>query len=422
MLLNLISHARKTPLHAPASFLRFVWQRFQQDQCLQAAGSLTFTTLLALVPFLTIVLMIFSAFPVFEDFSNQFKIFLLTNLVPTSAGKVISVYMRQFSDNATKLTAVGIISLAVTALMMILTIERAFNAIWHVSTARPLFRRIVLYWAALTLGPIMVGASLSLTSSVLARSVDYAKELPFAEMLLLNGSQWILATLAFSLMYYVVPNCQVPRKHALMAGIAAAVLFEFAKRGFGIYIKGMGSYNIVYGAFASFPIFLMWLYVMWAIILFGAVLSACLSYWEAHAWRRKPETGRSFFDAARVLVLLCESQQSGETPTAWQLQRKLQCGMDHLSTLLHRLTQARLIEKTEQNGWLLRRSPSQITLAELYHLFVMSPLKLDRMHPQERQLADYLSSSINMMDQALMVDIQTLYNQLYGGQPDLATP
>ncbi|MEW9897013.1 YihY family inner membrane protein [Chitinivorax sp. PXF-14] len=408
MLLTLIDRAKRTPLHAPAGFLRYVFTRFQQDQCLQTAGSLTFTTLLALVPFLTIVLMIFSAFPVFESFSNQFKVFLLTNLVPTSSGKIITVYMRQFSDNAAKLTAVGIITLGVTSLMMILTIERAFNAIWRVTTPRPMFRRIIMYWAALTLGPIIIGASLSLTSWLLTQSMDYAKEVPFGEAALASSVQLLLGMATFSLLYYAVPNCEVPVKHALTAGAVAAVVFEFVKRGFAVYIKGMGSYKLVYGAFSSFPIFLLWLYVMWATILFGAVLSASLSYWETQAWRRKPLVGRSFFDAIRVLVQLYHAQQRGEAPSARQLQKKLHCGLDQLSQLLARLHKAQLIDRNDGNGWLLRRSAERITLAELYHLLVMVQLRPDRMHPQEQALAAFLAGPLGQIEGALAMDLKDL--------------
>ncbi len=161
MFMHLVNKAKHMPGSHFFGFLGFVLRRYQQDQCLQTAGSLTFTTLLALVPFLTIMLMIFSAFPIFSDLTNQFKVMLLTNLVPSFAGKIITVYMRQFSENASRLTAMGIASLLVTALLMILTIERAFNEIWRVKEPRPLFRRVVMSWAAMTLGPFLLGGSLS---------------------------------------------------------------------------------------------------------------------------------------------------------------------------------------------------------------------------------------------------------------------
>lgn len=408
MFASLIDKARRHPFGHFTSFVGFVLGRYQQDQCLQTAGSLTFTTLLALVPFLTIMLMIIAAFPVFNDLSNQFKIFLLTNLVPSFAGKIITVYMRQFSENASRLTAMGIASLLVTALLMILTIERAFNEIWRVKEPRPLFRRVVMYWAAMTLGPFLLGGSLSLTSWFLAESADYVHYLPFIGRQLLDSVPWLLSVLAFSLLYYAVPNCNVPWRHALVGGAIAAVLFELVKKGFAMYIKAFGSYKMVYGAFASIPIFLLWVYVVWSTILFGAVLTATLSYWNHGAWRRRQVAGRDFFSAVRLLLLLAEAQQRGEVEDVLQLQRNMHCGLDQLTSLLQTLHRAKLVERTVDGEWLLRKSPEQIPLSELYHLLVLRPLKPEKMHPQEQLLASRLQVPLHTIDAALQQSLASL--------------
>jgi membrane protein len=401
MFLHLINKAKHHSVGNFVGFLGFVLRRYQQDQCLQTAGSLTFTTLLALVPFLTIMLMIFSAFPVFNDLTNQFKVMLLTNLVPSFAGKIITVYMRQFSENATRLTAVGVVSLGVTAWLLILTIERAFNEIWRVKEPRPLFRRVVLYWAAMTLGPFLVGGSVSLTSWILAESADYAQHVPFLGMALLDSGPWILSVLAFSLLYYAVPNCHVPWRHAVIGGAVGAVLFELAKKGFALYIKAFGSYKLVYGAFASIPIFLLWVYVVWSTILFGAVLTATLSYWLQGAWRRKAVVGRDFFTAIRLLSVLADAQQRGDVLDVVQLQKLIHCGLDQLTALLQTLHVARLVERNMDNQWLLRKAPEQLSLLELYHLLVMRPLRPEKMHPQERVLAEHLAPSLLKIDALL---------------------
>lgn len=408
MFSSLISKFKRHPIGNFTGFVGFVFGRYQQDQCLQTAGSLTFTTLLALVPFLTIMLMIFSAFPVFTDLSNQFKVFLLTNLVPSFAGKIITVYMKQFSENATRLTAMGIGSLLATALMMILTIERTFNEIWRVHEPRPLFRRVVLYWAAITLGPFLLGGSLSLTSWILAESADYVHYLPYIGRGLLDSVPWLLSVLAFSLLYYAVPNCHVPWRHALLGGAIGAVLFELVKRGFAMYLKAFGSYKMVYGAFASIPIFLLWVYVVWSTILFGAVLTATLSYWRQGAWRRRPVAGREFFTAVRVMLVLADAQQRGEVLDVLQLQRQIHCGLDQLTSLLQTLHRARLIERTVDDEWLLRKSPEQVHLTELYHLLVLRPLKPEKMHPQEQQLANQLQIPLQSMEQALNQTLASL--------------
>ncbi len=389
------------PFRNGYGFVGFVLNRYQQDQCLQTAGSLTFTTLLALVPLLTIVVMVFSAFPVFGDLSNQAKIFLLTNLMPTSASKVITVYMRQFSENATRLTAMGIVSLLLTSLMMMLTIERTFNEIWRVNEPRPLFRRIVLYWAVMTLGPFLVGGSLSLTSWLVSESADYASLLPYVGAGLLDSVPWLLSVMAFSLLYYAVPNCSVPWRHAAAGGVVAAILFELVKKGFAMYIKAFGSYKMVYGAFASIPIFLLWVYVVWTTILFGAVLAATLSYWREGAWRRRPVVGRDFFTAVRILLILAQAQRSGAVLDVLQLQQQLHCGLDQLTGLLQRLHRAQLVERTLDGDWLLRRAPDEVRLTDLYRLLVLRPLNPDRMHPQEQWLAAYLGEALQIAETAL---------------------
>lgn len=398
MFMHLVNKARHLPGSHFFGFLGFVLRRYQQDQCLQTAGSLTFTTLLALVPFLTIMLMIFSAFPVFSDLTNQFKVMLLTNLVPTSASKVITVYMRQFSENATRLTAVGVISLVITAWMLILTIERAFNDIWRAREPRSLFRRVVLYWAAMTLGPFLVGGSVSLTSWLLTESADYAQHVPFIGMALIDSGPWVLSVLAFSLLYYAVPNCHVPWRHALIGGTVGALLFELAKKGFALYIKAFGSYKLVYGAFAIIPIFLLWVYVVWSTILFGAALTATLSYWQHGAWSRKMVAGRSFFYAIHLLQVLADAQQKGAVLNVLQLQKSLHCGLDQLTELLQTLHAAGLIERNMEDQWLLRKAPEQLSLRELFHLLVMRPLRPEKMHPQEQALAQYLAPRLQQID------------------------
>lgn len=411
MFMHLVNKAKHMPGSHFFGFLGFVLRRYQQDQCLQTAGSLTFTTLLALVPFLTIMLMIFSAFPVFSDLTNQFKVMLLTNLVPTSASKVITVYMKQFSENATRLTAVGVISLVITAWMLILTIERAFNDIWRAREPRSLFRRVVLYWAAMTLGPFLVGGSISLTSWLLTESADYTQHIPFIGMALIDGGPWMLSVLAFSLLYYAVPNCHVPWRHALIGGTVGAVLFELAKKGFALYIKAFGSYKLVYGAFAIIPIFLLWVYVVWSTILFGAALTATLSYWQHGAWRRKMLAGRSFFYAIHLLQVLAEAQQKGAVLDVLQLQKSLHCGLDQLTELLQTLHAAGLIERNVEDQWLLRKAPEQLSLRELFHLLVMRPLRPEKMHPQELALVQYLAPTLQKID--VLLD-QSLSNVIAG--------
>src|SRR4030065_247337 len=185
---------------------RFIAGRFAQDRCIQIAASLTFTTLLSLVPMITIALTMFSAFPVFENFSAQFKAYLLNNLMPETAGVVITEYMQQFTESAARLTTVGIGFLVLTALSMMMTIDRAFNVIWQVARPRPLVKRLVVYWAVLTLAPLLIGASLSLTSWLVGLSMGYAKHVPIFGVGVLEILPLLFTTLAFAMLFRLMPN------------------------------------------------------------------------------------------------------------------------------------------------------------------------------------------------------------------------
>src|SRR5262245_60849787 len=208
-------------------FLAHVFQRFGQDRCLQIASSLTFTTLLALVPLVTIMLTLMSAFPVFSGLGEHFHAFLLANMLPEAAGKVVAGYIEQFSGRAGRLPALGTAFLAVTAFMMMFTMEHAFSSIWRVSRPRPVAQRILVYWAALTLGPILIGASLSITSYLVGASLGLTRETPLAGTAILWLVPFVLTWAAFTLLYYVVPTRSVRPLDALVGGVVAGSVFGF---------------------------------------------------------------------------------------------------------------------------------------------------------------------------------------------------
>jgi len=251
-----------------------VRRRFQQDRLGQVASSLTFTTLLALVPLLTIMLTVFSAFPMFEEWSLAFKRFVLSTLVPESAGKVISVYMLQFSSNAHKLTAIGLVILAATAISLMMTIEAAFNGIWHVQRHRPLGVRLTTYWAVMTAGPVVIGAGLSISSALTGMAVGATQSLPLLAETIGELVPLTLSVLSFAALYLTVPNRQVARDHALVGGLVAGVGFELTRLAFAAYVKLFPTFKLVYGAFSSLPLFLVSLYLTWWVVLLGAVVAA----------------------------------------------------------------------------------------------------------------------------------------------------
>lgn len=394
-------------IHDIQNLARFVGTRFVQDRCAQTAASLTFTTLLALVPMLTIALTVFSAFPVFDDFSAQIKIYLLNNLMPDNAGKVITQYMQQFADSAARLTAVGIVILTVTAMMMLLTIDKAFNVIWRVTRPRPLLKRMVAYWAVLTLAPLLIGASLSLTSWLVGISMGHGKYVSPFGVVILKTVPVIFATLAFALLFRLVPNRHVTRRHALIGAFIAAVVFEIMIRIFGYYISHFPTYKLVYGAFATVPIFLMWIYLSWLAILFGAVIAASLSHWRTSAARHVTASAQLLY-ALRVLKILADSFRQGKVSNLRELSRSLYLGYDELEKILEQLAEADMVRKAEGIGWILMRDVNHIRAAELLHLFVLDTGSLS-IKNKEDPLQQWYASCAAKLEESTDITLQELF-------------
>jgi len=351
-------------------FLRFVAQRFQDDRCPQVAASLTFTTLLALVPLITVTVAVFAAFPVFSDLIVQLKIFMLSNMVPEVAGKIITVYMTQFSNKAAKLTLLGIVGLTVTTLLLMNTIDHTFNSIWRVRKPRAFWQRLFTYWTMLTIGPVILGASLSATYYLVRLSLGYVQQIPLLGEFGLKLVPIALMSIAFTMLYYTVPNRYVPLRHALGGGIFAGLAFELMKRVFALYIANFPTYTLVYGAFAAFPIFLLWVYFSWLVVLLGAVIAAALSHWRAGTWQKTRLPGWLFEAALQVLQELARAQTSGHTVTLAWLRTRVDLGLDEMEEILDRLVQANIARRGGKNAWLLSRAPQDISTAEIFRLFV----------------------------------------------------
>jgi membrane protein len=273
-------------------FARTVARRFAADRCSRVAGALAFTTVLAVVPLSAVSFAVLSVFPVFEAWMTAINNFIYGNFVP-AAGDVVNRYLQQFAANAGRLTVWGLAFLFVTAVMLIATIEKAFNDIWHVRRQRKFSRRITAYWAVITLGPALIGASLSITSYLLSlpwftREPVLAGLRPFA----LGVTPVVFEFAAFVLLYTIVPNCPVRLRHAAIGAVVATVLFEVAKRVFGGFVVSFSTYRAIYGAVAALPVFLIWIYLSWVVTLLGAQVTAALPQWRAaHARRAAPDTG-----------------------------------------------------------------------------------------------------------------------------------
>lgn len=351
-------------------FAHYVVVKFRQDKCSQMAASLTFDTLLSLVPLITIALTLFSAFPVFADFSDQIKHFLLANMLPETGGKMISHYVEQFAESASKLTAFGLAFLALTAMLLMITIDNAFNTIWRVAEPRPLLKRILIYWAVLTLAPLLVGASLSLTSWLVGLSIGYAKETPIFGVVTLKVVPVFFTTAAFCLLFRAVPNRFVPMNHAIVGGIVAATAFETMNRGFGIFIAHFPTYKLVYGAFASIPIFLLWIYLSWITILLGAQITVSLSRWRQQGAHHLNSAAQFYF-AVRILGAMQAGLTTGKIQTLAGLSQHLRLTFEETEFLLDKLQHANIIHKVSASGWMMLRDAEHVSARELADTFLL---------------------------------------------------
>jgi membrane protein len=353
-----------------ANFVVLVYRRFKEERCFQLCGSLTFTTLLALVPLITIMLTVVTAFPVFKDIVATLRSFATINLVPEASSNLISVYVQQFSDNAARLTALGIVLLAVTSIMLMLTIDRAFNTIWRVKRPRPLIQRVLIYWSVLTIGPLLVGGSLSLTSWLVTQSMGLGKQAPELTIAVLKLVPLMLTSIAFGFLYRTVPNRQVTVLDAAVGGIIAAFAFEAMKIGFGHFVARIATYKLVYGTFASLPIFLMWIYLSWVVVVFASVITAVLPYWRTGGVLLKQPPGAQFVEAVEILKMLCRAYVDGRVLNLQQLRMAVKLSWEDAETILDKLVAAGWVAKLQGNGWVLARDASAIRVGDVFRMFV----------------------------------------------------
>ena len=288
---------------------RTLRERFREDQLGLTASSLTFTTLIALVPLVTVMLALFSAFPMFAHFQGALEKYFLQTLVPDGIAKPVLGALTQFALQSTRLGAAGLVVLVLTALALMLTIDRALNAIWRVRRPRSFARRVLVYWAALTLGPLLLGISLSLTATALTASKGVIGALPGSLGLLLNGVEFALLAAGMASLYRYVPHCDVRWRHAVAGGLFVAVGVKLAKGGLAWYLSAMPTYSTVYGAFATVPILLLWIYMGWVIVLWGAVIAAYAPSLSMHVRRQPVTPGYRFTLALAVIAELARAKR-----------------------------------------------------------------------------------------------------------------
>jgi membrane protein len=262
------------------NLIRLTVRRWREERLAQVAGSLTFTTLLSIVPILAVSFALFTRFPIFKRFEKAIDEYLLVSLLPADISRTVLKNLSQFAENANGLTLLGSLFILVTAIAMLLTVENALNQIWKVRGARPFFRRVGLYMLMLAIGPPVLGASLWATSYVLSASMGLIGTLPPSVKFMLTFGPVVLSAVGLAAIFYFVPNAKVQRRDAFAGGLLASIAFELGKRGFAAYVLKVPTYKAVYGAFAAFPVFLLWVYFSWLVVLTAALITANLARGE----------------------------------------------------------------------------------------------------------------------------------------------
>lgn len=357
-----------------ARFTLYFLRRFMRDGGPGAAAALSYSSLLALVPLLAISFALLSAFDAFETVRVDLQTRLFEAMLPDAA-LAVSDYLAQFIDNASRMTGAGILGLAVTAVLLLNTITGSFGSIWRATEPPPLALRLLVYWTLLTLGPLLVGASISVSTYAFAAvqwaGIDsYTKPLFSLSWLLPIG----LSAVGFTILFVVVPNRSVRLLHAHTGALVAAILFELLKKGFGLYLSHFPSYQAIYGALAAVPIFLVWMYLSWVVLLIGAEIAASLPEWRAAEARQQATQGRGATLALALALLgrLKQASSDGRIPREGELASDLPATLDELDQVLRVLRQEHYVVRAGTGRWVLSRDLAGVTLNDLVRVLGLS--------------------------------------------------
>lgn len=352
--------------------LRCVFKRFAADRCLSRAAELSFTTLLSIVPMMMVGLVIFTAFPKFAILGEKAQDFIFAHFVP-STGQVIQSQLNLWVQKTIQLSWLGIISLLVTAIFVLFTIERAFNAIWRIKKSRHFIEGFFLYWAILTLGPVLLGSAMLFFSHAFAWSgQEMGWHSALAKKWLTSSIMYTITALWFTLLYRLLPNRVSPLKYCLIAGIIAALLFELARQGFTFYIEHFSIYTLVYGALAAIPIFLLWLYLSWTIVLWGAELLQILPYWNTPL----PQRTQTALSRALLLLKFLHDNKHRYNYEAW-LKQAPSDELNDIESLEEQLEEAGIIACVNKKIK-LTVDLNKLTLYELMKAIYYPTLKIEQ--------------------------------------------
>lgn len=351
--------------------LRLVRGKLREVRVMQTAGALTFTTLLSLVPMITVVLSVMRQFSPFMKLGEGMRAFLLQNLLPEKAGKVVATYALQFSEKASSLTVLGTVFLVVTAIMLFSTIDRTLNSIWAVRRPRVWYVRIPIYWLALTLGPVIFAVGVAATGDLMQASLGTIQKADWVRQMAERATTALLLSALFVFLFHVVPNRRLTFWHGLVGGLVAGVGVVLVQRLFGFYLARLPNFTLIYGTFSVLPIFLIWVYLSWFVILLGATLAAVLPEFTMRR-RLLPAT-----QAGRVLAVLrmaqalARAQQLGHACEVDSLARICRQTPAQTELLLEDMRLAAWVVRTDEGAWMLCVAADRLRLGELMAALVI---------------------------------------------------
>ncbi len=364
------------------AFGRHLWQQFREDRCFESAGALSYTSLLALVPLMAVTFGVISAFPVFDRWAGELEQYIFANFVP-AAGDTVYEYVSEFVGRTAGLTGAGTIFLIATAILLMSSIEKSLNRIWRVRTQRRPTNRLVIYWAVLTLGPLLVGASLVLTSYLAALPLLAPEVVQgLVQEVVLKLAPFLVALVAFTLVFMVVPNRRVRLHHALAGAFLSALLFESAKAGFVFYVTNFPTYERLYGALATIPLFFVWIYVSWVVVLLGASVASALTTFNYRRAEWRWSERHELLLALRLLGHFWQAQRRGEALSVGELLSREAAATDgQIRRILSWFHDARFIHADNDGEWLLSADLDEVSLGELYRAgpFILPIGEIDRL-------------------------------------------
>jgi membrane protein len=354
----------KKRLHMAWGFITHLWFRYRQDGCRESAAALTYVSLFALVPLMTLVYSVFSMIPAFQELGDQVNHLIFKYFIPES-GTAIQSYLLEFSTQARKLSIAGIAILIVTSYLLLSNIEKTFNNIWDTPGNRRGLTSFLLYWGVLSFGPLLVGVGLAMNTYLV--SMELIVDDPAAggvPAFVLRVLPWLMTWIAFTMLFIAMPNCKVVTRYAVIGGLATTVVFQLVKAAFGSLVAN-SSFHSIYGAFAILPLFLLWIYLCWMIILSGAELVRSLETFSvAYRGQRMPN-----LTAVVLVCWLCwDRQQKGKSITDRDM---MAAGIDqqHWLKLRQLLIKFRFLEVTRSNHYVFIRDLNKVTLWQLINLF-----------------------------------------------------